>query len=109
MPFMHRKQNALEDDFWPILNLAKSIYDTFRDQVHPVVGSILYCDIAMGYAEHSGIWVGENEIVHLNKYGDIELVNPYDFMSGTTALNVYASAEAPARSDHRKWRGGLET
>ena len=39
--------------------LARSFIDNvIRDRVEPVIGSILYCDLALGYIEHSGIYVG---------------------------------------------------
>jgi len=49
----------------------------------------MYC----GYAEHSGIYIGNNEIVHLNGDGCIEVVNPKGFMANTTAVNIYVSCK----------------
>jgi len=75
------------------LNLAESIFDNcVRDKVsYPKVGSIVYCDLAFGHAEHSGVYVGGNEIIHLNGKGWIEYVTPKEFISGTTALSIYTS------------------
>ncbi|GAA6205390.1 hypothetical protein [Thalassotalea sp. SU-HH00458] len=75
----------------PIINILEGMVDSCRDPVIPIVGSIVYCDIAFGYAEHSGVYIGNNQIIHLNGKGDIEAVSPQGFMSNTTALNIYVS------------------
>ena len=53
----------------PVLNMAEGIIDACRDQVQPEIGSVLYCDLAFGYMEHSGIYIGNRQIVHLNEIG----------------------------------------
>lgn len=75
------------------IKLAESFIDNcVRDKVpYPEVGSIVYCDLAFGHAEHSGIYVGGNEIIHLNKKGWIEYVTPQEFIYGTTAISIYTS------------------
>jgi len=62
----------------PIINTMESIVDnTFRDKVkESKIKSVVYCDLFFGFAEYSGIYVGNNEIVHLNGKGKIEIVNP---------------------------------
>ena len=76
----------------PAINFTESFVDNvFRDKVEPEVGSVVYCDLAFGYAEHSGIYIGGNQIVHLNKYGEIETVSPSSFIDGTTAISIYVS------------------
>lgn len=40
------------------------IDSNFREQVTPLPGSVLYCDLWLG-AEHSGIYAGEGEIVNI--------------------------------------------
>lgn len=63
-----------------------------RDQVdEPEIGSVVYCDLAIGLAEHSGVYLGNGEIMHLNGNGVIERVSPNEFMAGTTALSIYVS------------------
>jgi uncharacterized protein YycO len=49
----------------------------------------MYC----GHAEHSGIYIGNNEIVHLNSDGFVEVVSPKGFMANTTAVNIYVSCD----------------
>jgi hypothetical protein len=71
--------------------MVESIADNCRDSVWPVVGSVLYCDLAFGYMEHSGIYIGNREIVHLSGKGKIEIVSPKQFIDGGTACNIYVS------------------
>ena len=60
---------------------VKSTYKNFDTKVMPKKGSVLYCDLSFGIAEHSGIYVGDNRIVHLNGKGEIEAVSPAAFLS----------------------------
>lgn len=72
-----------------------SIIDNiFRDPVsEPEVGSVLYC--ALHHFEHSGIYVGNKQIVHLDGDGQIELVTPKEFINRlegiNTAISIYVS------------------
>jgi hypothetical protein len=75
----------------PLYNVAEGIVDACRDQVQPEIGSVLYCDLALGYMDHSGIYIGNNEIVHLSGKGHIEIVSPKQFINGTTACSIYVS------------------
>lgn len=78
---------------WPIANFAESFIDNvIKDKVTPKAGSVVYCDLVFGYAEHSGIYVGGNKIVHLNKKGIIEKVSPKEFVEETTAMSIYVSS-----------------
>lgn len=77
----------------PLYNFAESFIDNVvRDQIdEPARGSIVYCDLAFGYAEHSGVYVGGGEIIHLNKDGIIESVDHKEFINGTSAMSIYAA------------------
>lgn len=77
----------------PITNTLESIADSCRDQVHPVIGSVLYTDLIFGYAEHSGIYIGNDEIVELNSKGNIEIVSAVEFVSGGTGVHIYVSCQ----------------
>lgn len=77
--------------------LVGTIYQSvIADKVIPVPGSIVYCDIITGVAEHSGIYVGDNRIIHLNGNGEVEAVSPKTFMNRldgfNTAANIYVSS-----------------
>jgi hypothetical protein len=78
----------------PGLNLLTSFVDNVcREQVTPVNGSVLYCDLLC--ASHSGIYIGSNQIVHLNGDGEIECVSPREFIARldgiNTAISIYVS------------------
>lgn len=75
----------------PVLNMAEGIIDACRDQVQPEIGSVLYCDLAFGYMEHSGIYIGNRQIVHLNGRGQIEIVSPRKFIDGGSGVHIYVS------------------
>ncbi len=76
----------------PIVNLAESFIDEMRDSVTPEIGSVLYCDYMFGFAEHSGIYVGDDKIVHLSSEGLVEMVSPKRFVEGKTAMNILVSS-----------------
>lgn len=64
--------------------------DEVSKRVRPKPGSIVYCNLA-GPTEHSGVYIGDNQIVHLNRYGNIEIVSPQEFIKGTPAFSIYVS------------------
>lgn len=58
----------------------------------PVVGSVVYCEIAFGRLEHSGIYVGLGEIVSLSSDGEIVKEGPQSFLDGiTTGETIFVS------------------
>ena len=71
--------------------VAKSAYKNFDTKVTPQKGSVLYCDLSFGIAEHSGIYVCDNRIVHLNGKGEIEVVSPAAFLSPFALQDIYVS------------------
>ncbi len=82
---------------WLGLNFIESFIDNVcRDKVYPRVGSILYIDMAFGFADHSGVYVGNGQVVELAGDGLIRKVPLWRFM-GTpslvnTAISVYVSS-----------------
>ena len=87
-----------------IKHIGEYIIDEIKGRVTPVRGSVVYCDLTLGngFAEHSGIYIGNNEIVHLNRHGQIEIVTPQQFISGATAgSEIYVSCEG-------EWAVGCE-
>ncbi|WP_121021314.1 C40 family peptidase [Helicobacter vulpis] len=75
------------------LNLAESFVDNvFYDKVIPKLGSILYCRL-YGPTTHTGIYVGENQIVELLGSGEVRLSTPKQFISGTLAVSIYVSCK----------------
>lgn len=87
-----------------LANAAKAFAESFIDNVFrdsvtsPAPGSVLYCDLFLGQAEHSGIYVGNNQIVHLDGTGRIELVSPAVFLKrldgNSTGSSIYVSCKA---------------
>ena len=67
-----------------------------KDYLLPSVGSIVYCDLAH-VCEHSGIYIGDGKIVHLDGGGDVEVVSHKDFLNRlggfNPALSVYISCK----------------
>lgn len=91
----------------PIGNLRDSFIDNvFRDSVMPAEGSILYCDLAFGSAEHSGVYVGNGQIVHLDGSGSIELVTPSRFLNRlggfNSAISIYVSCRGDSAVGNRE-------
>ena len=76
-------------------NLEESIIDNFvRDKVCPKPGSVLYFEMALGAAEHSGIYVGDGEVVELSGEGIIQQVSVSEFLDTpfNTAMSIYVSS-----------------
>lgn len=86
----------------PVHALLRSFRDNvLAEHVTPVPGSVLYCDLAAGYAEHSGIYVGGGGtkcIVELSRQQGrcvINLVSPGEFISGGIgSVYMYQAATA---------------
>ena len=57
----------------------------------PKAGSVIYTDLLESYVQHSGIYVGNNGIVELNRHGDIRIVSPWEFISAGTGRVIYVS------------------
>ncbi|MDO5288172.1 MAG: hypothetical protein Q4F13_00860 [Pseudomonadota bacterium] len=76
----------------PLAAAADITLAALKAPVRPKPGSIVYCDLLFGYAEHSGVYVGRGRIVHLSRHGKIEKVSFRDFTHNTTAIGVYVSS-----------------
>ncbi|WP_104760743.1 hypothetical protein [Helicobacter cetorum] len=56
-----------------------------RQRVVPKVGSIVLHDLFFDFAEHSGVYLGDNKIAHLTRENNkalIRIVSPKDFVKG---------------------------
>ena len=84
---------------YTFLKLQKSFIDNvFRNKVEPMRGSVVYCNLGlpgMPSVEHTGIYVGNSYIVHLNGKGEIELVDSAEFLNRldgfNAAISIYVS------------------
>jgi hypothetical protein len=73
----------------------KSISDNVLSKtVVPVRGSIVYCQLGpFNSAEHSGVYVGDGQIIHLNGKGKVEKVNFDGFTRDKLAISIYVSCD----------------
>jgi hypothetical protein len=63
-----------------IAGVVKTVYSgLFEERVNPQIGSIVHCDIVPGFANHSGIYVGNNRIICLSSEGEVVEVHYSDF------------------------------
>lgn len=74
----------------PAYHVVNKLYDKQRGKSEkfdkePAFGSLVYCQL--GPAEHSGIYVGSREIVHLNGRGQIEKVGLNRFANHVTTVD----------------------
>ena len=77
-------------------NLKESFVDNvLSPRVTPVVGSVVYCELVFDTTGHSGIYVGDGEIVHLDGSGEIQRVSAELFLNRldglNSALSIYVS------------------
>lgn len=63
-------------------------------QAQPVPGSVVYCNLAL-VAEHTGIYVGNGEIVHLDGEGHIAKVSAAEFCQRLNGRNPSFSIFCP--------------
>lgn len=53
-----------------------------KDNIEPAIGALIYCQLFT--VEHSGIYLGNGNIAHLNGKGNIEIVSPSLFTNNIT-------------------------
>lgn len=85
-----------------LYSLAESFTDNvIRDTVdEPARGGIVWCELAGGYVTHSGIYTGNNRIVHLSGDGEVLCSDRKGFMARLNGLN-------PAMSVYTDCQGRL--
>ncbi|HBH7875896.1 TPA: hypothetical protein KDX42_004134 [Vibrio parahaemolyticus] len=83
-------------------NLIKHLFATFYISIsehffhttdRPVRGSLVYGDTLLGHLRHSGVYVGDNLIVHKTKQGRIEAVTKPQFLSELNGFSLYVSCD----------------
>jgi len=85
----------------PVGSLKKSFVDNvFKNKVTPIKGSILHCSL-FG-AEHTGVYIGNNQIVELLGTGEVSITTPERFMDGTNAISIYVACNGtePLGGEH---------
>lgn len=79
--------------------VAESFVDNVvRDKVTPALGSVVYCGLLNNLVEHSGIYVGNNRIVHLDGSGRIEAIDPEGFLGRLGGLNMAMTIYVSSRN-----------
>ena len=86
--------------------LKNWIDDTFRDKVVPVKGSVVYVDLYV-IAEHSGIYIGNNEISNIVVDGfaeaSVEKSSPAHFTDSSTMYSkIYVSCDSDGAVGDKK-------
>ena len=85
-----KKITSYVDRHTPIGSLKQSIVDNFiREKVIPIRGSILHCSL-FG-VEHTGVYIGNNQIVELLGTGEIRIATPEMFIGRTNAISIYVA------------------
>ena len=93
----------------PIIgNLISSLAAEFRDEVKPMPGSVLRCDLGLGANFlggrlcHTGIYLGGDkiaEVTNIRGRAKVMVVDPYDFLHGQgtnflrTGINIYVATD----------------
>ncbi len=87
--------------YHPVKSRLRILQDRhLRLPVQPCRGAVLYCDLALGYMEHSGIYVGREpgggrrcivELSRINGECQIRYVTPEEFTSAGTAEDIWVS------------------
>lgn len=91
-PKIKSHEEILNEQSLKLLNiLTGRVGESFRDnvlrsKVRPLEGCIVYCRLAR-QVEHSGIYIGNGYIVHLDGNGNIELVRPKKFLERLDGWN----------------------
>lgn len=80
--------------------VAGHIADNYlKETVYPIKGSVVYCDLAL-VAEHSGIYVGDGNIAHLDGSGNMEIVTHKKFLARLGGLNPSMSIYVSCLDDN---------
>lgn len=95
-----RGPNPLDtlDEIRRKLELDNPIQKVFRTCSEPAPGTPVYCNLAV-VVEHTGIYIGDDEIVHLSGDGNIEIVSPQDFVARLDGDNPAEAIFYAAKSD----------
>ena len=89
----HKRPDSL-----PTPKDVKNLFRSFQDKVTPLPGSVVICDL-MDIVEHSGIYIGDNTIVHLSGDGNIEAVSPEEFIARLNGRNKSMFIEVSCSDD----------
>ena len=81
--------------------IEKTFDAFFIHSQEPAIGSVLYCNLALAL-EHTGIYVGDGKIVHLNGNGIIESVSFEEFIKrlegSNPSVSIFCAVDAKGNS-----------
>lgn len=88
----NQPQHPFEIDWSKEKSLTGSfVNNVIRDTVEkPAIGSVVWCHLSH-FVEHTGIYVGRGQIIHLDGSGRIEKVNAKQFLERLDGLNLALS------------------
>ncbi|MED3957662.1 hypothetical protein P4605_10030 [Priestia aryabhattai] len=77
------------DDVKDSASKNKFVSQLYNDKsdVEPTFGSIIYTEIGMGISGHSGIYIGEDEVIALNGKGNVIQTTLYEFTDHPTTIH----------------------
>ena len=98
-PIRHAPFPIAGGNFNSLLSGAQSeiVGSFFKKKVAPERGCILICKIAGGLAEHSGVYVGDGEVVELKGNGQIRKVSFHEFLHDgltRTGAHIYIACDS---------------
>ncbi|WP_249213755.1 lecithin retinol acyltransferase family protein [Tatumella sp. JGM130] len=92
--------------FWSWKNLAMSLWDNLDMNCirEPAVGGIVQCELLFDVTLHSGIYVGNGKIVHLEGDGNISCSTGEQFLRRlggfNSAISIYTDCNDMTPSGH---------
>ena len=81
-----------------VLKRIRHIAARYTKVVVPKIGSVLYCDL-LGFFEHTGVYIGNNQIVHRDGKGFIAVVSPKEFLARLDGRNPAKSIFVACRGN----------
>lgn len=87
-----RKFADLPPSAFPLLENFGQTQAAVSEHSLPRPGSVVYTDLIPGHMQHSGIYVGNGQIVERNRAGEICLVGPEQFTNGGLGLRIHVSS-----------------
>lgn len=84
--------DPLDDLFDLVPAVENFTKNVLMDKIEePVAGSVVYCGMALGYIEHSGIYVGNGSIISLSAEGYLVKEDAATFLEDVTGDTIYVS------------------
>ena len=79
-------KKALTFDYRKLRKTVSRLFKTKKEYPKGEKGSVVYCDL-LEFIEHSGVFLGDNKIAHLNGDGEYEVVSFKTFVERLWGIN----------------------